>query len=71
MLYEQDGDREVAAVMCVLMAGIVAVIPLCPNVYAMYVLMVIKGMCFVIKESTVSYELLYAMFSVVALCSNV
>jgi hypothetical protein len=52
--FEQDGDREVAAVMCVLMAGIVAVIPLCPNVYAMYVLMVIKGMCFVIKESTVS-----------------
>jgi hypothetical protein len=37
------------------MAGIVAVIPLCPNVYAMYVLMVIKGMCFVIKESTVSW----------------
>ncbi|KAG5177812.1 hypothetical protein JKP88DRAFT_226076 [Tribonema minus] len=48
------GDRPVAAVMCVAMALLGALVPLCPNLVVLQVVMAAKGLANVIKESTVS-----------------
>lgn len=46
------GDRAVAAFMCVLMAGLAACIPAVGTLRELHHLMMFKGLCYIVREST-------------------
>jgi hypothetical protein len=43
-----------AAASCMFMAAATVAVPVCPTLWAMYFIMIVKGSCFVVKESTAS-----------------
>lgn len=46
------GDRAVAALMCVLMAGLVAVVPAVETLQDLHRLMFFNGLCYIVRDST-------------------
>ncbi|CAN0112501.1 unnamed protein product [Pylaiella littoralis] len=46
------GDRAVAAFMCVLMAGLAACVPAVGTLRELHHLMMFKGLCYIVREST-------------------
>ncbi|CAN0096278.1 unnamed protein product, partial [Hapterophycus canaliculatus] len=49
---KMGGDRAVAALMCVLMAGLVACVPAVGTLRELHHLMAFKGLCYIVREST-------------------
>ncbi|CAM9141737.1 unnamed protein product [Chrysoparadoxa australica] len=53
-LFGGKGDRPVAALMSIVMAVCVVLVPLCPTLGVLYLVSVFKGLASVIKDTTVS-----------------
>lgn len=49
---KMGGDRAVAALMCVLMAGLVACVPAVGTLRELHHLMAFNGLCYIVREST-------------------
>lgn len=48
----RSGDRAIAAVMCIVMAGLVAYVPEVVTLQELHQLMAVKGLCHIVREST-------------------